>query len=555
MSLMKLPNETLLDICNHFTVDLVYPELEETQIKSLFPDKNDTSPPSEGEVKYITRQCFEDEQTWHEAHTTLSALARTNRRLHDIANPFLYRTIRIKDLRVLYSLINTLLEAPRLAKLVRHVSIVKVLARWLGDPDAHNPGDLAALDELMESLDHKLDDDPDCVDATHTTYHRIAKLFPELDMRIRQACEKYYTSWIEAVPATLDEEIESFFQDEFVETACALLLLLTPEVRTLHSGLPQGKEHLFLRSILARRMEQRALPQLEELALGSEDLGVDRMADDPALPEAMLHDILLDRRLRHVKFRWPILLSPNPWTDMWAQVETLHAEWAYTSGAWWYSMCKGARPPLKDLKITKAPCFEEEASDQNDPGLNDALAFCTGTLQRLHLDMANCCTDFAWLHLGPQGRLACLVSMELLTQLCIPPRLLFSSMSDMRSTNICDRLPPNLQCLMLDQTSDVCFYYDPWSPSEFDVWLTLNGQRRSWLEERALYDLALESPDKLPYLQEVMLARRVICWNVFTDEAATFFERVPGAWWTPTHWFIKGLVFPRKLQQNTYEYE
>ncbi|KAL2115171.1 hypothetical protein VTJ04DRAFT_10834 [Mycothermus thermophilus] len=287
------------------------------------------------------------------------------------------------------------------------------------------------------------------------TFRRLTSARPDLKFGISWVLEQW-RDWL-------------VISDDTAEYACALLLLLTPNVVTLRLMLPSFR-----------------------------------------IRPCDTQQFLEGRLVKHVEFYGPVLLNAALVNDAWAYVETLILQYAHISSSWLYSLCNDVHPPLKHLEIeTSAYNDTKIILDKNAPGLNEALQLCRGTLQNLYLgydgrlDMEP--------YLGPQGRLN-LSSMEVFTSLVIQVRYLFNSLKDMRDNNICERLPRSLRTLRLNE--EVLGYHDrdPWwdwrlgapVPQEPEYFLLVN---------RAILQLGFDSSEWLPNLVQVEVTRLSHSWQ------------------------------------------
>ncbi|KAL1841228.1 hypothetical protein VTJ49DRAFT_7296 [Mycothermus thermophilus] len=459
MSLMKFPDELLTEIAEHFVIGL----LDTPEVLATVGEHD----------------CVSD------ARASLVALTLTNRRFNAIATRFLYHTVRIHDLGTLFYVVSRLLEAPHLAELVREIAVTADLSL---SEAYYNLWDNAGFEKLIRSLDN--DNATAASRTAYTAYRQLVKPFPDLERLISTTV------------AGEDEDLNGLG-----EAACALLLLLTSKARTLYLILPDQNtgpgEYPLLTSIFDTGPTPHVLSRLEHLLLASNPA-----VDVTHLPETAPRDFMLGRRVKHVELFGASLMEPenSVWADVWAHVETLKMKGADTSGAWWYWLCKEARPPLKEVEISTSVYFGDAVWDSNAPGLNEALSFCTGTLQRLRLDFGESRPSDEP-YLGPRRKLACLPSMKFLTHLHIPPRLLFFSMDDMNRSNICDKLPPCLQILVLQQTASICHEPNPYeSVTDIEEW-SWDGPKYGALVHRAVLQLAFESADCLPRLEKVSVVR------------------------------------------------
>jgi hypothetical protein len=491
MSLTKLPNELLREICKNLVIGLLDTPRVVPKVHYDYEDFDDIEDEEEDDDQYYSRK-------------SLVSLARTNRRLNDIATPFLYHTIRVYHHADLYSLVACLFKAPRLGELVFELCVKADLTL----PEIfYDISDLEGYDKLIKAVDND--------DSGRTTYQRILKSFPDLDGVLRTSCGKCTCQGRDSGKHDYD------CPDRAGEAACALLLLLTPRLHTLHlaklsSFTPAGYPHLL--SIFDSNVATRVLPQLERLILDSKPTTRDAVR----LPHGCLRQFMEGRKIKHVELQAPDLLDAESSWEMWEHVETLHMKDAYVSGTWWYLLSKEARPPLKEIEISVSPFEneEQEVEDLESPGLNEALGFYTGTLQKLRVHLGDRMT-IQEPYLGPQKRLACLSSMKVLTHLDISARLLFSCMDDMSNCNICNRLPSSLQRLRLDQTDDICLDDNPWlywnqeGHDLVQATPSWDGPCYDTLFERALRQLAFESAEKLPCLERVLVVRRIVGWERF----------------------------------------
>jgi hypothetical protein len=300
---------------------------------------------------------------------------------------------------------------------------------------------------------------------------------------------------------TRDEYHENLSQ--FAEACCALILVFASNVVSLQMALDFKEANQpkcpLLMSIITSQVAPLALPRLQRL----------RLFKDPRrncfeLPPNLPQDCMLGRRLKQIEVFEPDFLMREHFTkDAWTHVETLHIDNASLSGAWLYALCKYARPPLKDIHISISPFIRTDVYynvlDPRAPGLDEALSFCIGTLQTLSLRFNNIRPSFEP-HLGSQARFSCFPLMKVLSDLDIEPRYLFSSLDDMQSVSICDRLPRSLERLRLRET---CFYLGrrgPWEGEEDQPEVDYVDLLKS-----ALLELAFKSADRLPQLERVSL--------------------------------------------------
>jgi hypothetical protein len=447
MTLMKLPDELLVEIARHLHQDLIDPPI----VLGAFDDDHDAIADSKA----------------------LANLALANRRLTPIATDFLYRTIRIHRLCTLYSLLLTLLKAPHLAGLVEGISLTASLD--LGDVKRESDDALERLDNLLQRFE---DDDVQAI---------ISCVSEPVAQPSHAVCEG----------------LADFDCVASAEAACAILLLITPNVTSLHLKLPTYNvgDYDFLFDVLGRGAE--ALAKLERLILVSDPGACDSRLDD-SLPDKLM----VGRKVKHLELFGPQFWNLEHMTkDAWKHVETLRMEFSFLTAMWWYHLCKDVCPPLKTVDVSLSPYFGETIEDLSTPGLNEALSFCTETLETLHLDLGDNIID-GEPYIGPQRRLSCLASMQVLSDLAIPPWVLFSSLGDMRCTNICERLPSSLRRLKVLEESYMTGQTNPWVPSHLQSDDESSGE--SWdgkvyqqVLRKCLHELAFESADRLPRLERV----------------------------------------------------
>ncbi|KAL1837985.1 hypothetical protein VTJ49DRAFT_3153 [Mycothermus thermophilus] len=487
MSLMKLPDELLTEIAKYFTRGLPDPPI--SRYYDPLPDDL-FSGPGQDLHAYNPRQC-------------LVSLAVTNRRLNAIATGLLYQTIRIRDLSTLYAVTLTLLEAPHLASHVREVFLAADLTL---PANCHDELEKNAMENLIRLLG--IDDD------IYNTFDSAVDPFPDLGKVFIDAVHKHIGDLCFG-PFEDDNHYEDSDLEGIAEATCALLLLFTPNVVNLQLALPNPRLHKYplLTSVLASQAQPIALPRLERLRLISNLPSV----DFPEPPQNLPQDAMVTRAIKHVEVSGASFLDANVLVkDAWAHIETLYMESSFFSGAWLYALCKdGGAPRLKHIDI-EAPnwYYIEDAKIKNmdGPGINEALSFCTSRLQKLRLQFID--TPTVEPHLGPQGKLTCLSSMEVLSDLEIEARYLFDSLEDMQSANICDRLSPSLRRLTLYEQHYM--KTDPWWEGEPDGgWGSPIGPDNLSYEDllkRALSQLAFESADRLPRLESVTITRRVFAY-------------------------------------------
>jgi hypothetical protein len=357
--------------------------------------------------------------------------------------------------------------------------------------DDYADEDKWALRKLSMSLDEERDDSD-----VKNTFRRLTSVRPDLKFGISWVLEQW-RDWL-------------VISDDTAEYACALLLLLTPNIVILRLMLPSFRIRPceFLRSIVTSEVEPPCFPRLQRLRLTS-DLWV--FDDDTRLPDVAPNQFLEGRLVKHVELYGPVLLNAALVNDAWAHVEKLILQYAHISSSWLYTLCNDVHPPLKHLEIeTSAYNDTNIILDKNAPGLNEALQLCRGTLQNLYLGYDGRLDIEPYL--GAQGRLN-LSSMEVLTSLGIQARSLFNSLKDMRDNNICERLPRSLRTLRLNE--EVLGYYhdrDPWwdwrlgepVPQEPEYFLLVN---------RAILQLGFDSSEWLPNLVQVEVTRLSRSWQ------------------------------------------
>ncbi|KAL1841230.1 hypothetical protein VTJ49DRAFT_7298 [Mycothermus thermophilus] len=161
------------------------------------------------------------------------------------------------------------------------------------------------------------------------------------------------------------------------EAACALLLLLTSNVNTLHLVLPSFDtgEYAFLRDIFTSAVPG-LLPRLCRLRLVS-----DPFAASPQLPESAPEDFMAGRlagqKIKTVELYGADLVAIDVSKEAWQEVQFLRMQASCVSGDWFHRLCRDARPPLRVLQIQPSLDLEYDIWDPDGPGLNEALSFCT----------------------------------------------------------------------------------------------------------------------------------------------------------------------------------
>ncbi|KAL1836333.1 hypothetical protein VTJ49DRAFT_5304 [Mycothermus thermophilus] len=485
MSLLKLPNELLVDIAERFACDLP------ASLSKCGVDVSDRP--------IIT------------ARLALRDLSWTCRRLNAIATPLLYQNIRIHWAGELYGLAKTFLKSPHLAKFVRAIGMFV-------DPNTiqcvDDPHDVVVMKSLVRLISTNKN--------AALIYHRVAHLF--------SGFQQVFDATVSNEPEDLGSfgklKLQGLDQQtlrEFAQATCAVILSLTSNADTLYLVTPsEGTGHYDLLMQLVHCSDSSKhgeadilLPRLERLRLAA-DPRINVPLLDPDAPEAFM----VGRKVRHVELFGAILSSEfcKFTRDAWKAVETVRMDYANTNGAWWHQFCNEARPPLKHVELSNSPCwYIVVPSDREAPGLNEALGLCKTTLQTLSLDFDDALPVSP--SFGPEGKLTCLRSMEALSVLSIQARYLYNSLKDMKSGNICEMLPSSLQQVHFCELSEVCMEGDPWDLDAED------GPTYYDLVKRDLLQLAFKSADWLPRLEQVSLKRRHE-WEAFSKVDPEFDARV-----------------------------
>jgi hypothetical protein len=239
---------------------------------------------------------------------------------------------------------------------------------------------------------------------------------------------------------------------------------------------------------------------MERLLLDLTKVG-DDVDERTLVPSNHFPEVFLkSRKVQQVELSGPIPASSETDWSAWIHVEALRLRNVQIAGEWLYAMLKCSRPPLKHLEIKYAE--QRPKHNNNKPGLDEDLRYCTDTLRALELEDLN---DFVFLdlHLGSHQRLTCLPSMKAFTDLSIQTRYLFCSLEDMDGTSICERLPTSLQRLTLSEYWQHCGEENPWF---------LPGWHEQDIHTTAIYidlmniclvELANSNADRLPRLQWV----------------------------------------------------
>jgi hypothetical protein len=457
-----------------------------------------------------------------EAREALARLACTNHRLNAVTNSVLYHSIHLQSHRSLFLIIWTFLKSPRLGLMVQELSVAVKINYALSE---YHELDRLAVQNLVEALHHSTGDRD-----VLRTFSKVVVGFPDLRDRLEDCIEHWAGMW------------EKLVDNNFAHLSCILLLGLTPTLTTLRFMLPSTNinDSQFIRSTVASRIDQRIFPQLERLRLTSD---LRRFDPETQLPKLAPNQFLNGRKVKHVELYGPVLVDADIVTDPWVYVETLRMQWAQLSGSWLHTLCKETRPPLRNLEISMSDSghtiLQEE--DQQQPGINEALSFCKGTLETLSLWHGG--PSGTEPHLGPTGRLD-LSSMEVLSCLAISVRFLFASLEDLRRNSICTRLPRSLRKLQLHEEQLICTDPDPWADWEVDHTDHTEGNQPTYpqLISQVMLQLAFESSDWLPHLEEVEVTRGEKEWDhvwiveKFGDRGRFCFVPI-----TPHYWAVKVL--------------
>ncbi|KAL2125428.1 hypothetical protein VTJ04DRAFT_1793 [Mycothermus thermophilus] len=496
MSLMNLPDELLDKIAKHFTQCLVDPVV------------GDNDPPPEKLAN------SEEDDYARELRPHLLSLTLTNRRLNLITTCLLYQTIRIRDLPTLFLVTRTLFEAPHLATHVQEVSIFVDLGWPAKDFDQQNKD---ALEGLLGALRDN--------NQVYNTFSRIAEPFPVLRRIVDEVVEMNIDDMASFNNHNGTYRDNRRYLKDITQVTCILLLLLTSNAVNLQLGLPRSfSDDSLYRAFVTSLMQDVALPRLKQLSLIP---NYPYFTFSMMWPSNLPQNLMLGRAIKHIDIFGASFLDHETLVrDAWAHVETLRLEASHFSGVWLHELCKdGGAPRLKDISLVFSSTSgnETKVKDLRGPGMNEALSFLTHTLQKLRLRLKPSIPNDEP-HLGAQGRLACLSSMEVLTDLDIDARSLFNSLDDMYKSNICDRLPRSLRRLTLfeplmpPENNDraLAFDNDPyWNWMEPDTTPAIGPDGGSYQEylERAFLQLVYESADRLPHLASVTIIRRDT-WNI-----------------------------------------
>jgi hypothetical protein len=425
-----------------------------------------------------------------EARRTLLTLTKTNRRLNSIATPFLYHALDIPDRPTLYLLILSLLNSPRLAYLVREVRVRLNLTDWFPESE------LEANNRLMKEF-------PFRGMAMSEKHSRFLSIFPHL----KDALTLDHLDCMRFAPT--GEEMFGF------------LLTVTQNLNTLQIIVPSNLDddyHLVASGTSSPlRVSFAVLPRLERLLIAA-----DGYQDELTVPQQMPGVFLSGRKVKNLEFWAPYLGDEEIGTDGWEHVETLRMEDAEISGRWFYELCKRSHPPLKCLQIqTSYWCDCSEEYDNDKPGLDEDLSLCADTLQKLHIYIDS--DDISRQpRLGFQKRLSCLPSMKLLTDLTIQARFLFSSLNDMKTALMSERLPVSLRRLQLSEYGDLCASKNTWSTGG---WVETDNDYPH-LVMYGVRELA-KANDKLPHLESVRVKlEKQDPWGILQD----FDERASWKW-------------------------
>jgi hypothetical protein len=328
MSLMRLPNELLAQIA-----------------EALHINQDPLSPGSRRFDSTEPKATVSSEEVLLAASSqqSLRSLSMTNRRLHALCVPVLYRTIYLIDLSTLFSVTQNLLASPALAKHVREVDVFTDLT--YPPPNFYDERTKNAAEGLLCSLDHDHN--------VHGELCRATEPFPELAKLINNIRHRHRLG----LQHNNDPRNP---MKSFGDACAALLLLLTPNVNTLQLALLCNAfgRPLFplLVSVITGKAPVLTLPRLERFRL-FKDQEYDGGALSPSLPQ----DCMVGRRIKQIEVFEPDFGNDHLDKDAWSHVEILHMEETCMSGTWLYTLCKVARPPLKYL-LTSGSGFRTTTS-------------------------------------------------------------------------------------------------------------------------------------------------------------------------------------------------
>ncbi|GAB1312274.1 hypothetical protein MFIFM68171_02484 [Madurella fahalii] len=410
-----------------------------------------------------------DNYPFQSGRLALLSLVQANRRLNAIVTHYLYHTICIGDLKILFKLLRTFIRAPHLAAHVRVLAVVASLFDTLDDPTESNAEPMFANITVSSSI-----------------YSHLERCFGEFE----QPCEIIWSKY-----------------DAYVESNCALVLCLTTNLHTLYMHCPNWNVGSYddLMDIFQSYHNEGVvdfLPRLSRLCLIA-----DPEVSNPLLPDETPQVYMGSGGIKRLELFGANLFQEDVGflADAWRDVETIHIEYACTTGAWWYRFCNEARPRLKDIDVSISPYFAERG-DGGASGFNEALQLCTDTLKHLRLGID--VMPHYMSHLGPAKRLSCLTSMKTLSDLEVSVTVLFKSPTAMRRGDICDTLPPSLERLRLSEE----IVWGPWSDTG-GTELQVPDEEYTELIKGALLQLAFDSSSRLPRLEAVHATVNNWHWN------------------------------------------
>ncbi|KAK0620661.1 hypothetical protein B0T14DRAFT_235410 [Immersiella caudata] len=406
----------------------------------------------------------------------LLALVKSCRKLNVIATPYLYHTVCITDLGGLFDFLGVLVFNDHLTDLVRVLYIT------------------APLDEYLDS------------DSDEKSEAIFARITPE--MRAYAHLSRCFGDFDEPSELTCDN------CNNYAESACALILSLVPRLEALYMHVPDQyvAEYTRLMEFFQQSCQKDDSGFADHLSLLS--LTVDPRIDCCLMSAKTPHRLMGSGTIKHLELSGSQLIGGNgDLASNWRSLETVKALRAYTTGAWWYQMCKDAGPKLRKVDISIAGGYNQPV-DPGQSGFNEAFMLCATSLESLRLDF--CSLSHTEAHLGPTGRLSSLPSMQRLARLDVPLTLIFSSTAamDALSDDICDRLPPSLRIIYLREA------YPPWPASDMHG-TGVNGDLvagHNRLLKRSLVQMVLESSQKLPLLERVCIDGEVEGWDFDTAE-------------------------------------
>ncbi|KAK5659619.1 hypothetical protein OQA88_823 [Cercophora sp. LCS_1] len=390
------------------------------------------------------------------AKPELHALAATNRRLNAVATPYLYHTIHILQLHHFFPVLRSLICNDRLARHVRALNIDTILS-----PELLVPEDLKIYTARNRPFARKTIDN---ITEDMRAHGYLKLCFGEgLDVsnfsRTIRINRRNYPDGYNALKGVFDTcRARGIPLIENLSTLC-----IGCDLHCAHGLLPNNLPQQFIGS-----------RNVKQLMRDKDDNRKDAMK-------------WIDRHPKDEPF------NPAPWRNL----EVVELTYSVTTGAWWYRLCKKARPKLRSITIDLTPSCQPSRTQRR--GYNEALQLCADSLEYLWIELPE--VDEYDSQLGLTETLSCLPSLSKLRHLRTRAVLVLKSGEDLEHVDIRDRLPPSLEVLYLDDAG-----LNPWYRYGADDEGLMDPYPQ--LMKRSMLNLIMDSEHKLPMLRKVVLSLR-----------------------------------------------